>query len=146
MEQIVNKVEKQEIEITYIKKTLDELVEQNKKQSEQLVKISESIQKQEIILEKIGNLEDKYNDGIKRCHRRIDEELERCKVDKERMEHELETLKNDLSRKPCNNYGIFQKELDQVKAEIAKHGKVIWWGATLIIGAVIVAILKEHFH
>jgi len=145
MEQIINKVEKQELEINYIKKSLDELVEQNKNQNLQLSKISESIQKQEVILEKIGNLEEKYSDGLKRCHRRIDEELDRCKEDKKKYESELKQIKEDLQSRPCQNHNVVDKEIEFIKGELAKHNKIIWWGATLIIGAVIVAILKSHF-
>ena len=36
MEQIIGKVEKQELEIQYIKQTLNEISAENKKQSEQL--------------------------------------------------------------------------------------------------------------
>ena len=145
MDGIQSKVEKQEIEITYIKKSLDELVAQNKNQNLQLSKISESIQKQEVILEKVGNLEEKYSDGLKRCHRRIDEELDRCKEDKKKYESELKHIKEDLQSRPCQNHNIVDKEIEFIKGELAKHNKTIWWGATLIIGAVIVAILKSHF-
>ena len=67
MEKIVNKVEKQELEITYIKKTLDELVEQNKKQNEQLTKICKGLAKHELIFEKITNLESKQQEALKRA-------------------------------------------------------------------------------
>jgi len=144
MEHIANKVEKQELEINYIKKALDELVEQNKNQNKQLEKISNSIQKQELILEKIGNLEEKYSDGLKRCHNRIDEELSRCKEEKAKYEDEIKLIKNDLMSKPCNTHNVIDKEIEFIKMEISKHNKIIWWGATLIIGVVIVAIIKSH--
>ena len=144
MEHIANKVEKQELEINYIKKSLDELVEQNKNQNKQLEKISNSIQKQELILEKIGNLEEKYSDGLKRCHNRIDEELSRCKEEKAKYEDEIKLIKNDLMSKPCNTHNVIDKEIEFIKMEISKHNKIIWWGATLIIGVVIVAILKSQ--
>jgi len=146
MEQLIAKVEKQEVEIDYIKKSLEELVIQNRKQSEQLQKIGESIQKQEIILEKISNLENKYSDSIKRCHRRIDEELERCKNERKRLEKELGVIKTDLMGKPCQNYDLINKDIEQLKRDLGSHSKIFWWVTTLIVGAVIIAILKEHFH
>ena len=145
MEQIFAKVEKQELEISYIKKTLDELVEQNKKQNEQLIKISESIQKQEIIIEKISNLEDKYQEGIKRVHKRIDEELERCKEKTSFLKDEVDKLKNDLSLRPCQNHQIVDKELEYIKKQVERHSKIVWWGGTLIIGVIVIAIIKSHF-
>jgi len=146
MEQLIAKVEKQEVEIDYIKKSLEELVNQSRKQSEQLQKIGESIQKQEIILEKITNLENKYNDSIKRCHRRIDDELERCKNERKRLEKEFEAIKTDLMGKPCQNYDLINKDIEQLKRDLGSHSKIFWWITTLIVGAVIIAILKEHFH
>jgi len=146
MDQIVSKVEKQEIEIDYIKRSLDELVEQNKNQSKQLDKISESIKNQELILEKISNLDDKYEESIKRCHNRIDEEIERCKDINGRMDKELDRLKEDVLSRPCRSHDVFVKELEYIKKELNKYAKIVWWGGTLIIGVVIVSILKTHLH
>jgi len=145
MDIIKSKVEKQELEITFIKRSLDELIEQNKNQNLQLSKISDSIQKQEIILEKIGNLEDKYNDGLKRCHNRIDTELVRLKDDTKTLYSNIGSLRDELNARPCQNHNIVDKEIEFIKGELSKYNKIIWWSATLIIGVVIIAILKEHF-
>lgn len=144
MQEIVTKVEKQELEISYIKKSLDELVEQNKKQNEQLGKISESIQKQEIILEKISNLEEKYQDGLKRVHKRIDDELERNKEIIKRHNNEIEAIKNDLASRPCQNHNIVEKELEFIKKQQEKHAKIFWWVGTMIISIVLIAVIKGH--
>ncbi len=160
MEHIVTKVEKQELEITYIKKALDELVEQNKKQNEQLGKIGESIQKQEVILEKVSNLEDKYNDGLKRCHKRIDEtlltkneiqkqiETEVSKNEKKivAIENKIDQLKLEIRNKPCGTHNIVENELSHIKQDLASHKKIFWWGATLMIGTMVVTILKAFLH
>ena len=150
MEKIVSKVEKQEIEILYIKKTLDEIVEQNKKQSEQLTKISESITKQEVILEKISNLEEKYQDGIKRVHKRIDGELLACEKGKKdcennlsKLENEIEKLKDEVKNRPCVSHNVVQTELNHIKEKIEKHGKIFWWLGTVVLGIVIVAVVKN---
>ena len=160
MEHIATKVERQELEITYIKKALDELVEQNKIQNEQLVKISESIQKQEVILEKVSNLEDKYNDGLKRCHKRIDETLitkndieaqienKTVKYDTKisKLYDEIEKVKIEIRNKPCGTHNVVENELDHIRKDLATHKKIFWWGATLMIGTMIVTILKAFLH
>ena len=150
MEHIVSKVEKQEIEITYIKKTLDELVEQNKRQNEQLTKISESIAKQEIILEKISDLEEKYQEGLKRVHKRIDGELTACEKGKKdcennlsKLENEIEKLKDEVKNRPCVSHNVVQNELNHIKEKIERHGKIFWWLGTAVLGVVIVAIVKS---
>ena len=111
MQEIVTKVEKQELEITYIKKTLDELVEQNKIQNKQLSKISESISKQEIILEKVSNLDDKYTEAIKRVHFRIDEQLKLCEEKIAENKMNIEKILNERGA-ACPNTMSLKKILN----------------------------------
>ena len=150
MEKIISKVEKQELEITYIKKTLDKLVEQNEKQNEQLAKISESIAKQEIILEKISNLEEKYQEGLKRVHKRIDGELALCEKTKddcnkecERLDKRINELEEKLATRPCVSHNVIEAELKHLKEYIEKHSKIFWWVTTAIIGLIIAAVIKS---
>jgi len=146
MEHIVGKVEKQEIEIQYIKQSLNELVEQNKQQNYQLSKISESIQKQEIILEKISNLEEKYQESTKRVHKRIDEEIRHfedriSKVEKQCVE---------CCNRPCVNHNAVDNEIKHINEKINKHGSYFWFVNSAVIGAVIMAlvglILKKWYN
>ena len=138
MEQIVSKVEKQELEIIYIKKSLDEIVEQNKKQNEQLEKISDSIQKQEIILERIANLEDKYSEGTKRLHKRLDTEIERYDKRILIIEEDLKEIKS----RPCTNHNsTVNIEIKNLKEKIAAHSKYFWFVNSAVIGAVIMALV-----
>ncbi len=146
MEKIVTKVEKQELEISYIKKTLDELVAQNKKQNEQLVKISESIHKQEVILEKISNLEERYSEGMARVHKRIDEELRRCKKDIDQHETLINEIKDNINTRPCTRYEKLQTEIEFLRKQHDRHTKIFGWMATLIIGAVVSSIIASHFN
>jgi predicted nuclease with TOPRIM domain len=150
MEKIISKVEKQELEIVYIKKTLDKLVEQNERQNEQLTKISESIAKQEVILEKISNLEEKYQDGIKRIHKRIDGELALCEKAKddcnkecERLSKRMDELEEKLTTRPCVSHNVIETELKHLKEYIEKHNKIFWWVTTAIIGLIIAAVIKS---
>jgi len=164
MQEIIQKIEKQELEISYIKKTLDELATQNRKQSEQLQKISESIHKQELILEKISNLEAKYQDGIKRVHKRMDDEIYHftdkiMKIEKEFSQkiddeithinekiEKLEKTTNSCCNRPCVSHNVIEVEIENIKKQQDKFSKIFYWGATLIIGVVIVGIIKSHFH
>ena len=150
MEHIANRVEKQELEIMYIKKTLDELVEQNKKQNEQLSKISESIARQEIIFEKIANLEDKHQDALKRVHNRIDAELTNCEKQRKnyenefkRVDNEIEKLKEAVANKPCVTHDVIKTEIKHINEKLEKHGKIFWWLSTAILTVIIVAIVKS---
>lgn len=139
------KIERQEVEISYIKKTLDELVEQNKRQSEQLASITKSIQKQEVILEKITYLEDKYHDGIKRVHKRIDEEVKKINEILTIYKDEFGKIKEDMKKMSCPIEKTFLKDIEYLKKQQDRHAKIFWWVGSLIIGAVILAILKSHF-
>ena len=138
MEQIVNKVEKQELEIIYIKKSLDEIVEQNKRQNEQLSKISDSIQKQEVILERIANLEDKYSEGTKRLHKRLDTEIDRFDKRISSIEEDVKEAKN----RPCVNHnGTIAVEIENIKEKIANHSKYFWFVNSAVIGSIIMATI-----
>ena len=138
MEHIIGKVEKQELEISYIKKSLNELVEQNKQQNKQLSKISESIQKQEIILEKIGNLEEKYQDGTKRVHKRIDEEIKHFEERISKVEKQCVECCN----RPCINHNAVDTEIKNIKEKLSDHKKIFWTGITAVMMIVIGAIVK----
>jgi chromosome segregation ATPase len=142
MEKIVNKVEKQELEITYIKKTLDDIANENKKQSEQLSKIGESIQKQEIILEKISNLEDKYQDGSKRVHRRIDDVTNLYNAKFVEMNNKIDACSN----RPCVSHNVIENELKHIKDDLNKHSKIFWTAISsillIVIGAIVKGVLK----
>jgi len=146
MEKIVSKVEKQEVEITYIKKSLDELIDQNKSQSFQLEKISDSIKNQELILEKISNLDDKYGESVKRCHHRMDDEISKYEHFIDKIENDIGKLKYEISNKPCGNYNVLDTKIAQMQKELNKYAKLIWWVGTTILGVVIVAILKDHLY
>jgi len=164
MQEIIQKIEKQEIEISYIKETLEKLAIQTEKQSNQLQKISESIQKQELILEKISNLEEKYQEGMKRVHKRIDDEIHRCndrvtKIENEtpkKIENEIDYIEEKINKleknienccnRPCISHDVFKVELENVKKQQERFYKIFYWGATLIIGIVIAGIVKSHFH
>ncbi len=141
MQEITKKVERQELEIHYIKKTLDELVEQNKIQNKQLSKISESISKQEIILERVSNLDNKYTEAIKRLHSRIDEQQRICerKITENKMN--IEKILNERN----SICPALEKDIEFLKKQQEKHAKVFWWAGTLIISVVIVAIIKGQF-
>jgi len=142
MEHIVTKVEKQELEIHYIKKTLDELVEQNKIQNEQLSKISDSISKQEVILEKVSNLDDKYTEAIKRVHYRIDEQLRLCE---ERIADNKTKIEKILNQKNavCPKHDVLEKDIEILRKQQEKHAKIFWWVSTAIIGLVITAVVNS---
>ena len=137
MQQIISKVEKQEMEIDYIKRSLEEIADQNKKQNEQLEKISESIQKQELILEKISNLEEKYYDETKRIYKTINNENEFLtnKI------KEVEEFAKDCCNRPCVNHSAIVYEIESLKEFKAKQDKALNWIITTVGSAIVLALL-----
>jgi len=146
MEQVKAKVEKQEVEISYIKKSLDEIAHENKKQSSQLQTISESIQKQELILEKISNLEEKYYDGSKRLHSRIDDEKRNLDIRFKELENCCSKVKNDIVSRPCRTHGLVEKELETINKRLDDHKKIFWTAISavmlIVIGAIVKGVMK----
>ena len=63
-----------EIEIQELKKSIDKIIDVNKDQMIRLDEISGNLLKQEIILARIENVEDRVSDEVKTLNKRIDEE------------------------------------------------------------------------
>lgn len=142
MEEITNQVEKQQVEISYIKQKIDEIASQNQRQNDQLEKISNSIAKQELILEKISSLEDKFNMSLKGVYSLIDQE-------KINYDTKIQNLEERLTKRetiPCQNINIINEKIINIQKEIDKHNRIFWWLGTLIVGAIIIGILKDHLH
>ena len=149
---VTAQVQRHSFEIENLKSTLERIAKSLEKQEEQLEKINQTLSRQDVILEKIANLEEKYQDGLKRCHFRIDGEKEhfeeRIRRNEEKIkknEEELKKLQEDIHHRPCVSHNLIEKDIDFLKKEVQKHNKIFWWGATLIIGVVVVGIVKSHF-
>jgi len=146
MEQVKAKVEKQEVEISYIKKSLDEIVGENRKQSNQLQTISDSIQKQELILEKISNLEEKYYDGSKRLHSRIDEENKHHELRLKALEECCNSNKDDILNRPCRTHDVLAKDIENINKRLDDHKKIFWTAIStvmlIVVGAIVQGVMK----
>lgn len=127
---LYQRVHRQEIEIKYIKKAIEEIAENTKKQGEHLLKISETISKQEVILEKLTNLEERQEGDIKRCHKRIDMELERWE--------------KEVKNKPCVSVSALEKDIELLKHKTEKHDKIFWWLGTMVIGAIVLSLIRHE--
>jgi len=76
-----------EIEIQELKNSIDKIINVNKDQMIRLDEISGNLFKQEIILARIENVEDKFSEEISNVHKRIDVEIAKCKDTYESMNH-----------------------------------------------------------
>ena len=72
-----------EIEIQELKKSIDKIIEVNKDQMIRLDEISGNMLKQEIILARIENVEDRVSDEVKTLNKRIDEECHKVEGEPE---------------------------------------------------------------
>ena len=153
MEEIRRKIEQHEIQIQHINSKLDEVVEYNKDQNIQLRVISESLSKQEILLEKITNLESKYENSTKRLHNRVDDCESQIKEKKHDMAKELNDLKekveklsDDVKNRPCVTHNVVENELKHINDTLATHKKIFWTTIStimvIIIGAIVKGVLK----
>ena len=71
-----SRVEKHEAKLVKIETILERVAVNQDKMAESLSSISTSISKQELLLEKLTNLETNTKDSINRIHKRIDDEIE----------------------------------------------------------------------
>ena len=86
MENIEEKVIEHDFAIKDIAKSIHDLSDSSKEANKKLGQIAESMGKQELILEKLANLEVNSKDSINRLHKRIDKiegqaETNRAKID-----------------------------------------------------------------
>ena len=149
MELLESKLEKHDLEISYMKKSLDELVEYSKETTKQLQKIGESIAKQEVILEKISNIEASHKESVKRLHDRVDL-VEKSVVSEkgdvvdrlDLLESKLEKLRDNLDKRPCNAHFVVDNELKHVNEKLENHKKIFWTAISTVMVIVIGAIVK----
>jgi len=152
MTSIETKIEKHDVEIVYIKESLKDLVNYSKETAKQLQMISSAISKQEIIIEKVTNIETIHRDSVSRLHDRVDT-VEHA-IDNERkdmftkidaLEKECEKAKT-LANTPrtCNSHEIINTELSYIKKQLASHAKIFWTVISGIMMAVIYSILNSH--
>mgnify|MGYP000745984200 CR=1 FL=1 len=92
---IHDKVEKHETKLVRIETILERVATNQDKMAEALSSISDSILKQELLLEKLTNLEENTKISINRVHKRIDSVDEKMKVkaDQDDVEEHANKLK-----------------------------------------------------
>ena len=86
MENIKEKIIEHDFAIKDIAKSIHDLSDSSKEANQKLGQIAESMGKQELILEKLANLEINSKDSVNRLHKRIDKtekqaESNRAKID-----------------------------------------------------------------
>lgn len=141
MDELTRKVEKHEIEINHINDTLKDFAEEFKKLNAGIAKISEAISKQEVILQRIETLEEKYITGLQNIDKRINSEVDRHAEKLHFLEEKIINLKKELDSRPCKTCGLANKDIEYLKEKVNHHSNIVTWGARLIAGSVITALM-----
>ena len=133
MEQIKEKVIEHDYAINAMVKSIQELSETTKDSNVKLGDIAKSMGKQELILEKLANLEGNTKDSMNRVHKRIDkaEQLsEDCRTKMEKVEISNTSQEANIKSN--------QKRLDGIEDSQT-------WVVRTIIGAFVVGFISTLF-
>ena len=141
MQEVKDKVLEHDFAIREMSKAVHELAETSKDSNIKLGEIAKSLSKQEVILEKLTNLEGNTKDSINRVHKRIDSLEDAIKEVKSRGESEGCTALKLLKEKDKVASTAMLAELDSIKERLYTADKHKWWLLTLILGAVATAML-----
>jgi len=152
MESVETKIEKHDIEITYIKESLKDLVNYSKETAKQLQMISKAISKQEVIIEKVTNIETIHRESVSRLHDRVDHVEEAIDSEKDgivakldKLERECDKIREMASKpKTCNSHNVIETELGYIKKQLASHAKIFWTVTSGVMMTIIYSILHSH--
>ena len=133
MEQVKEKLIEHDYAINAMVKSIQELSDTTKDSNTKLGDIARSMGKQELILEKLANLEGNTKDSMNRVHNRIDKVEKQAEDNRTKMEIvEIANISQEANIKSN------QKRLDQLEASNR-------WIARTIIGALITGALATLF-
>lgn len=133
MEQVKEKLIEHDYAINAMVKSIQELSDTTKDSNTKLGDIARSMGKQELILEKLANLEGNTKDSMNRVHNRIDKVEKQAEDNRTKME--IVEIANTSQEA---NIKSNQKRLDQLEASNR-------WIARTIIGALITGALATLF-
>ena len=133
MEQVKEKLIEHDYAINAMVKSIQELSDTTKDSNTKLGDIARSMGKQELILEKLANLEGNTKDSMNRVHSRIDRVEKQAEDNRTKME--IVEIANTSQEA---NIKSNQKRLDQLEASNR-------WIARTIIGALITGALATLF-
>lgn len=133
MEQVKEKLIEHDYAINAMVKSIQELSDTTKDSNTKLGDIARSMGKQELILEKLANLEGNTKDSMNRVHNRIDKVEKQAEDNRTKMEI-VEIANTSQEANSKSN----QKRLDQLEASNR-------WIARTIIGALITGVLATLF-
>jgi len=146
MEKLKERVTEHDYAIKSISKSMVHLVEESKASNTKLDKVVESMSKQELILEKLTNLEGNTKDSINRVHKRVDE-----------IEDSLNEYKSRGDGKGCQSLQIAVKEREILTTSLEGNIKsnqhrldkldgTVTWIARSIIGTLATGMIGLLFY
>ncbi len=147
MEEIKKQIIKHDFAIENMAKSISELAETTKDSNAKLGDIAKSMGKQELILEKLTNLEANSKDNINRIHKRIDVIEEMA----------IELKKRGDVGKGCSALKIAQQEDETARTELKSNVKSnqhrldkleshLVWVSRSIVGTLITGIIGLVFY
>ena len=145
MEDIKQKINEHDLAIKSMADSIRDLAETTKDSNKKLGDIAMSMSKQELILEKLTNLEGNTKDSINRVHKRIDS-----------IENVYKEMKQRGEKGGCTALQVAQKEDEVARTKLEQNvksnqkrldenDKHKTWIVLLVIGAVITAVLNLIF-
>jgi chromosome segregation ATPase len=133
MEQLKEKIVEHEYAINAMVKSIQELSDTTKDSNIKLGDIAKSMTKQELILEKLANLEGNIKDAMNRVHKRIDQVEDQAKENRAKMD-KIEIANTSQEANIKSN----QKRLDTMESSHT-------WVVRTIIGALITGAVATIF-
>ena len=92
IQSLSNQIYKHEVKLDKIELTLEKFDSKQDRMADNLGAIAVSMQKQELLLEKITNLEVNTRNSFDRVHKRIDEEVKACTERRLELENRVKIL------------------------------------------------------
>lgn len=142
MQEIQAKVTEHDYAIKDMAKAIHELAETSKDSNIKLGEIAKSMGKQEVILEKLTNLEGNTKDSINRVHKRIDDLEEGLKEAKKRGEGDGCTALKVLKEQEKVGDTEMNSRIKSMQHRLDVADKHKWWVVTLVIGGFITALMN----
>ena len=135
VEDIREKVIKHDFAIKEIAKSMHDLTDTSKEANKKLGQIANSMGKQELILEKLANLEVNSADSINRVHRRIDG-----------IEADVKKYAEIGNGKGCTALQLSQGNVKSNQKRIDKIDSTVTWISRTIIGTLITSAIGILFY
>lgn len=105
-------------DISVLVMAVERLAEAQAKTNDKVDKLIESMGKQEVILEKLANIEKQHNDAMKRVYNQMDTHVNERKEATERLSKKLDILESYMLHDGCPAHKSFKIGYDMTKERL----------------------------